>query len=199
MTLESLGLGPLETKLIPLLGTQHYLAISETMKYKFVSRRNPNCCVCSFGRGRKDLLQICIVQCKPHSLLVPIFKSWNFFASCTGLRVTLSAKSAESLKSFTFFCSAILKNPRDQCLITFEKKQTFYLAQGCQSPSGERPLLPSASSFHFRMQLPWILTFHLRKSTYGNILQQKKYIGCCTCNRKCSWPAPPSIQYASVL
>lgn len=61
MTLESLGLGPLETKFIPLLGTQHYLVISETMKHEFVSRRNRNCRVCSFGRERRDLLKIFIV------------------------------------------------------------------------------------------------------------------------------------------
>lgn len=61
MTLESLGLGPLETKFIPLLGTQHYLVISETMKHKFVSRRNRNCSVCSFERERRDLLKIFIV------------------------------------------------------------------------------------------------------------------------------------------
>lgn len=187
MTLESLGLGPLETKFIPVLGSQHQLVIGETMKHEFVSRRNRNCRVCSFGREKKKLFRIFIVELSPVSLLVPICKGWNFFASCTGLRVTLSAKSAESLKSFTFFCSAILKNPRDQCLITFEKKQTFYLAQGCQSPSGHSYLPPQNTAALESGLSPW------KSPIVATFSSQKKHRGCCTPSRNCGWPAPPSI------
>lgn len=65
------------------------------------------------GKGKEGLTEGFYRGVESRRLLVPICESWNFFASCTGLGVTLSAQSAESSKGFTFFCSAILKNPRD--------------------------------------------------------------------------------------
>lgn len=65
MTLESLGLGPLKLKSIPPLGTQHYLAVSETVKHKSVSRRNRNRRVCVLLVGKKETLTsdfYCVVK-----------------------------------------------------------------------------------------------------------------------------------------
>lgn len=88
-------LDPWKTKLLPLLVTHFYLVIMAAVRVRLFPEGNETAmCVLLEGKG-ENYLRFLLCS-KSHSLLVPMFKGWNFFASCTGLGVTLSAKSAEA-------------------------------------------------------------------------------------------------------